>query len=120
MIYSLLIGKARTKDTATKIADQQPGVAPPSSTKSVPSPDRGPLPDSAHQPAIKNEIPWGSLNRRRQQPQKPSRGPEPFTRDGQLPRGSHSPRGTGIWRARTSADTERPLNERWTPAARTL
>src|SRR4051812_16486956 len=36
-------------------------VAPPSSTKPVPSPDHGPLPDSAPQPAIKNEIPWGRL-----------------------------------------------------------
>src|SRR3954468_13588519 len=56
--------------------DRQPatrGVAPPSSTKFVPSPDHGPLRDSAHQPAIKNEIPWGSLNCRRQQP---NRGPE--------------------------------------------
>src|SRR3954470_2404854 len=55
--------------------DRQPttrGVAPPSSMKSVPSPDHGPFPDSAHQPAMKSEIPWGSLNRRRQQPQKPN------------------------------------------------
>src|SRR4051812_48088223 len=92
--------------------DRQPatrGVAPPSSTKSVPSPDHGPLPDSAHQPAIKSEILWGSLNRRRQQPQKPNRAPEPLTRDGRLPKGFHSPQGMRIWRARTSADTERPL-----------
>src|SRR3954470_14358983 len=84
------------------------GVAPPSSTESVPSPDHGPLRASAHQPATRNEIPWGSLNRRRQQPQKPSRGPEPLTRDGRLPRGFHSPQGTRIWRARTSTNTERP------------
>src|SRR4051812_34035617 len=88
--------------------------------KSVPPPDRGPLPDSAHQPAIKDEIPWGSLNRHRQQPQKPNRRPEPLTQEGRLPRGFHSPQGTRIWRARTSADTERPLNKWLTPAARTL
>src|SRR3954464_12852719 len=42
--------------------DRQPatgGVAPPSSTKSVPSPDHGSLRAFAHQPAIRNEIPWG-------------------------------------------------------------
>src|SRR5438270_5596433 len=96
------------------------GVAPPSSTKSVPSPDHGPLPDLAPQPAIKNEISWGSLNRRRQQPQKPNRGPEPLTQDGRLPRGSHSMQGTRIWRARTSANTGRSLNKGRTPAAGTL
>src|SRR3954471_4192066 len=66
--------------------DHQPvimGVAPPSSTKSVPSPVHGPLRDSAHQPAIWNETPWGSLNHRRQQP---NRGHEPLTRDGRVPR----------------------------------
>src|SRR3954463_11312111 len=103
--------------------DRQPatrGVAPPSSMKSVPSPDHGPLRASARQPAIRNEIPWGSLNRRRQQPQKPNRGPEPLTRDGRLPRGSHSPQGTRIWRARTSTNTEKRLNEGRTPAVITL
>src|SRR3954464_10363697 len=73
--------------------DRQPAtgeVAPPSSVKSVPPPDHGPIPDSAHQPAIKNEIPWGSLSPRHQQPKKPNRRP-------QLPRGVHSPRGTRIW-----------------------
>src|SRR3954464_9602855 len=49
--------------------DRQPetrGVTPPSSTGSVPSPDHGPLcamtRPLAYQPAIGNEIPWGSLN----------------------------------------------------------
>src|SRR4051812_16877381 len=44
--------------------DRQPatrGVAPPSSTKPVPSPYHGPLRALAHQPAIRNEIPWGRL-----------------------------------------------------------
>src|SRR5436189_3278340 len=68
--------------------DHQPatrGVAPPSSTGSVPSPDHGPLRTMArplaYQPASGNQIPWGSLNRRRQQPQRPNRGPEPLTGD---------------------------------------
>src|SRR5438270_5207081 len=74
--------------------DRQPttrGVIPPSSTRSAPSPDHGPLRATAHQPAIRNEIPWGSLNRHRQQPQRPNRGPEPLTWDGRLPRGPHPP-----------------------------
>src|SRR3954464_9687088 len=45
-------------------------VTPPSSTGSVPSPDHGTVRATArpltNQPAIGNEIPWGSLNRRRQ------------------------------------------------------
>src|SRR5438270_12880880 len=55
--------------------DSQPatrGVMPPSSTRSAPSIDHGPLRAIAHQPTIRNEIPWGSLNRRRQQPQRPN------------------------------------------------
>ena len=43
-----------------------------------------------------------------------------MTRDGRLPRGSHSPQGARIWRARTSTNTRRRLNEGRTPAARTL
>src|SRR4051812_18768015 len=50
--------------------DRQPatrGVAPPSSTKSVPSPDHRPLRTTArplaYQPVSGNQIPWGSLNR---------------------------------------------------------
>ena len=46
--------------------DRQPatrGVAPYSPTGSVPSPDHRPLPNSAPQPAMKNETPYGSLNR---------------------------------------------------------
>src|SRR4051812_15350519 len=95
----LLASDRKGPNKRRRSEDRQPatrGVAPPSSTKFVPSPDHGPLPDSAHQPVIKNGIPWGSLNRRRQQPQKPNRGPEPLTRDGRLPRGSHSPQGTRI------------------------
>src|SRR3954463_7418051 len=96
------------------------GVAPLSSTRSVPSPGHGLLPDSTHQPAARGEIPWGSLNRRPQQPQKPNRGPELLTRDGRLPRGSHSPQGTRMWKAGTSASARRFLNKERTPAARAL
>src|SRR3954468_9431623 len=52
--------------------DRQPAtgaVTPPSSTGFVPSPDHGPVRAMAqpltYQPVITNEIPWGSLNRRR-------------------------------------------------------
>src|SRR4051812_9902631 len=63
----LLVSDREGPNKGRRSEDRQPatsGVAPPSSTKSVPSPDHGPLPDSAPQPAIKNEIPWGLLNRR--------------------------------------------------------
>src|SRR5436189_3100806 len=103
--------------------DRQPatrGVAPPSSTRSLPSPDYGPLPDSVPQPAIKNGIPWGSLNRRRQQTRNPNRGSEPLTQEGRLPRGSPFPQRTRIRRVRTPTNAEAPLNIGRAPAARTL
>src|SRR5436190_14215815 len=96
------------------------GVAPSSTTGSVSAPDYRPLPDSAPQPAIKNGTPYGSLNRRHQQPRKPKRGSEPLTRDGQPPRGFHSPRRMRMRRTRTSADTEGPPNIGCIPVPRTL
>src|SRR3954463_14531534 len=96
------------------------GVAPSSTTGSVSAPDYGPLPGSALQPAIKNGTPDGSLNRRHQQPRKPKRGSELLTRDGQPPRGFHSPQRTRMRRTRTSADTEGPPNIGRIPMPRTL
>src|SRR3954466_632983 len=119
----LLASDRKGPSKGRRFEDRQPatrGVAPPSPTRSVPSPDHGPLPNSAPQPAIKNEVPWGSLNHRRQQPLKPKRGSEPLNRDGLLPRGSHSPRRMKIRRARTPADAEAPLDIGRTPAARTF
>src|SRR3954469_184661 len=103
--------------------DRQPatrGVAPSSPTGSVPSPDHRPLPNSAPQPAIKSKTPYGSLNRRHQQPRKPKWGSESLIQDGRSPRGSHSPQKTRIRRAKTPADAEGPLNRGHTPAARIL
>src|SRR4051812_31405789 len=74
------------------------GVAPSSTIGSVSVPDYRPLPNSALQPVIKNGTPYGSLDRRHQQPRTPKRGSEPLTRDGQPPRGFPSPRRTRIWR----------------------
>src|SRR3954471_16358835 len=119
----LLAADQKSPSKGRRSEDRQPatrGVAPSSPTGSVPSPDHGPLPNSAPQPAIKNGTPYGSLNRQHQQPRKPKRGSEPLTRDGQSPRGSHSPRRTRIRRTRTSADAEGPPNMGRIPAARIL
>src|SRR4051812_36121056 len=56
----LLASDRKGPNKGRRPEDRQPatrGVAPPSSTKSVPSPDHRPLPDSAPQPPTKNEIP---------------------------------------------------------------
>src|SRR4051812_41345115 len=53
-------------------------VTPSSSTGSMPSPDHRPVHATAqpltYQPAIESGVPWGSLNRRRQEPRRPTWG----------------------------------------------
>src|SRR4051812_19414294 len=119
----LLAADQKSPSKGCRSEDRRPatrGVAPSSPTGSVPSPDHGPRPNSAPQPATKNGTPYGSLNHQRQQPRKPKRGSEPLTQDGRSPRGSHSPQRTRIRRARKSADAEGPLNIGHIPAARIL
>src|SRR3954470_16456542 len=119
----LLAVDQRRPSKGRRSEDRQPatrGVAPSSPTGSVPSPDHGPLPNSAPQPAIKNGTPYGSLNRQRQQPRKPKRRSEPPTQDGRSPRRSRSPQRTRIRRAKTSVGTEGPPGMGHIPAAKIL
>src|SRR3954463_4464 len=119
----LLAADQKSPSKGRRSEDRQPatrGVAPSSPTRSVPSPDRGPLPNSAPQPAIKNGTPYGSLNRQRQQPRKPKRRSEPPTQDGRSPRRSRSPQKTRIRMAKTSVGAEGPPGMGHIPAAKIL